>query len=167
MIDNPVHDQTMAKIFRDSRDLAVRLEPLRVGKQIVLVKGAYDLFHVGHYYSFANARGFGDLLVVAVQGDTGVKAQKGAERPILPLDDRLVLIAALECVDFVTVYDAPSPFEVLSLLRPDVFAASHFKSLTEEQRRYLERVTHFQFVPKLGGTSTTVIIQKIKGLKNA
>ena len=167
MIESPVHKQTLAKVFCDPRELAVRLEAFRLTNRIVLVKGAYDLFHIGHYYSFVGARTFGNVLVVAVNDDASIRARKNTERPVLALEDRMILIAALACVDFVTTYDAPSPFEVISLLRPHVFAASHFESLTQEQRADLQKTTEFQFVPKLGGTSTTSIIKKLKGLPNA
>ena len=167
MIESPIHKQTLAKVFCNPRDLAGRLEVLRPTNRIVLVKGAYDLFHVGHYYSFVGARTFGNVLVVAVNDDAAISARKSPERPVLALNDRMILIAALSCVDFVTTYDAPSPFEVISLLRPDVFAASHFESLTQEQRASIQKTTELQVVPKLGGTSTTSIIRKIKGLQNA
>jgi D-beta-D-heptose 7-phosphate kinase/D-beta-D-heptose 1-phosphate adenosyltransferase len=167
MIDNPVHRQTLAKIEADPRELAQRLDLLRGSKRIVLVKGVYDLLHVGHYYSFTNAKTLGDILVVAVNDDESVRQRKGRQRPILPLQDRMTLIAALACVDFVTTYSGSSPFEVISLLRPHVFAASHFNSLTECQRVALEGTVELQLVPKLGDSSTTALIQTIKGLPNA
>lgn len=167
MTYNQIPTHTLDKIVRDPRALAAAVEPLRPHKRLVMVKGAYDLFHIGHYYSFINAKAYGDILIVAVNDDMAIEDRKGPGRPILPLGDRVTLIAALECVDFVTVYSSPSPFDVLSVLRPDVFAASHFSSLSAEQRELIERTTRFEVVPKQGEISTSAVIAKIKRLADA
>lgn len=167
MTDNRFHQKTLAKIKADPSELAARLDDFRSESRIVMVKGAYDLFHVGHYYSFVNAKALGDLLVVAVNDDKSVRQRKGKQRPVVPLRDRMTLIAALACVDFVTSYSGLSPYRVISLLRPHVFAASHFKWLTESERRTLDGAIELHLVPKLGDSSTTVLIERIRGLPNA
>src|SRR6185295_14791386 len=108
LIDNICHSQTVSKIV-EPHSLAAMLRTNYAGKRIVAVKGVYDLFHSGHYYSFVNARSFGDMLVVAVNSDRAVRARKGNNRPIIGQQDRMLLIAALACVDWVTLYDEESP----------------------------------------------------------
>jgi len=167
MSEDPLRAQTLAKVVRDASVLSATLDSVRGKRRTVLVKGVYDLFHSGHYYSFVNARSLGDLLIVAVNDDDSVSKRKGEGRPILALEERVILIAALSCVDYVTVYYGASPFEVISTIRPNIFAASHFDSLTEAQRAELEQYASLHVVPKLGGSSTTAIIAKIRSTQHA
>jgi D-glycero-beta-D-manno-heptose 1-phosphate adenylyltransferase len=88
----------------------------------VLANGCFDVLHVGHVRYLAGARDLGDILVVGVNSDNQVAIQKGAGRPILPASERAELVASLESVSYVTVFDEPTVEELLLALKPDVHA---------------------------------------------
>jgi D-beta-D-heptose 7-phosphate kinase/D-beta-D-heptose 1-phosphate adenosyltransferase len=92
----------------------------RAGRRVVFTNGCFDLLHVGHVRYLEEARRKGDVLIVAVNADAAVRALKGAERPILPLDERLRILAALAAVDYVVPFEEPTPHALLRELRPDV-----------------------------------------------
>jgi len=90
------------------------------GKRIVFTNGCFDLIHTGHTRYLAKARSFGDLLIVAVNSDASVRMIKGEKRPINAQAERAEALAALESVDFVTIFDEPDPHRIISELQPDV-----------------------------------------------
>jgi len=92
------------------------------GRSIVLANGAFDLLHVGHIRYLQGAAAEGDVLVVALNSDDSVHALKGEGRPVVPLADRVEIIAALACVDYVTTFTETKVTEVLLALKPDVHA---------------------------------------------
>ena len=92
------------------------------GARVVLANGCFDVLHVGHIRYLAGARELGDVLVVGVNSDAQVEIQKGAGRPILPQSERAELLASLESVSFVTIFDEPTVEELLLALKPDVHA---------------------------------------------
>lgn len=94
----------------------------RGGARIVLANGCFDLLHVGHIRYLTGARRLGEVLIVALNSDRSVRRLKGAGRPFLPAPQRAELVAAVEGVDYVTVFDAPTVARVLQRLRPDVHA---------------------------------------------
>ena len=94
----------------------------RRGERVVFTSGCFDLLHVGHVRSLEEARSFGDRLVVAVNSDASVRRLKGPERPIIPLRQRAELLAALECVDWVTSFGGRTPRATIGVLAPDVYA---------------------------------------------
>jgi D-beta-D-heptose 7-phosphate kinase/D-beta-D-heptose 1-phosphate adenosyltransferase len=116
----------MAKLARRnkrlSRDQAKRIidGERRAGRRIVFTNGCFDLLHVGHVRYLEQARRLGDVLIVAVNADATVRDLKGGNRPILPLDERLRIVAALAAVDYVVPFEEPTPHELLRELRPDV-----------------------------------------------
>jgi rfaE bifunctional protein nucleotidyltransferase chain/domain len=92
------------------------------GSRVVLANGCFDVLHVGHVRYLAGARSLGDLLVCAINSDEQVRVQKGAGRPIIPAMERAEIVASLEGVDYVTIFDEPTVTELLLSLRPDVHA---------------------------------------------
>jgi rfaE bifunctional protein nucleotidyltransferase chain/domain len=92
------------------------------GLRVVLCNGCFDLLHVGHVRYLQDARAHGDLLVVALNSDASTAALKGPGRPIQKEQERAEIIAALECVDYVTLFEAPTVDALLRRLRPDVHA---------------------------------------------
>src|SRR5215467_12890039 len=90
------------------------------GARIVLANGCFDVLHVGHIRYLAGARELGDVLVVGVNSDEQVALQKGAGRPVLPATERAEIVAALESVTFVTIFNEPTVEELLLALKPDV-----------------------------------------------
>ena len=97
-------------------------EARAAGLRIVLANGCFDVLHVGHIRYLAGARSEGDLLIVGVNSDAQVRKQKGDGRPILPAAQRAEIVAALESVNFVTVFDEATVEELLLALKPDVHA---------------------------------------------
>ena len=97
-------------------------EHRRRGRRVVLANGCFDLLHVGHVRYLEGAKREGEVLVVGVNDDAGVRALKGEGRPVLAAADRARLVAALEPVDYVTIFDAPTVVPLIEALRPDVHA---------------------------------------------
>jgi rfaE bifunctional protein nucleotidyltransferase chain/domain len=90
-------------------------------RPLVFTNGVFDLLHRGHATCLAQARALGASLVVALNSDASVRRlDKGSDRPVNPLEDRVAVIAALECVDFVTWFEEDTPLETIQALRPDV-----------------------------------------------
>src|SRR5689334_1908954 len=89
-------------------------------KTVVFTTGVFDLLHPGHVRYLQQARALGDLLIVGLNSDRSVRANKGPERPITPEDERAEVLAALACVDAVTVFDEDTPHAVISDLQPDI-----------------------------------------------
>jgi D-beta-D-heptose 7-phosphate kinase/D-beta-D-heptose 1-phosphate adenosyltransferase len=90
------------------------------GETLVFTNGCFDLLHPGHLRYLKQARGLGDRLVVAVNADQTVSRLKGPGRPLTPLDERMELLAALECVDYVLAFDEETPAAIIEALVPDV-----------------------------------------------
>ena len=94
----------------------------KAGARIVLANGCFDVLHVGHVRYLAGARQLGDILIVGVNSDEQVAIQKGADRPVLPAAERAEIVAALESVTYVTIFNEPTVEELLLALKPDVHA---------------------------------------------
>src|SRR5256885_5026280 len=92
------------------------------GARVVLANGCFDVLHVGHVRYLEGARKLGDVLVVGINSDEQVALQKGAGRPVLPAKERAEIVAALEAVTYVTIFDEPSVEQLLLALKPDVHA---------------------------------------------
>jgi D-glycero-beta-D-manno-heptose 1-phosphate adenylyltransferase len=98
------------------------LPKLAEGKKTVLANGCFDLLHVGHLRYLEGARALGDLLVVAINSDKSMRLIKDSGRPILGEDERVALISALRCVDYVVVFDETNVSRVLDVLKPSIHA---------------------------------------------
>ena len=111
-----------ARILDRNRLIARVAIARKHGARIVLANGCFDILHVGHIRYLEGARALGDLLVVAVNSDAEVRAQKGAGRPLVPERERAEVIASIRAVDFVTIFTEPTVTELLLLIRPDIHA---------------------------------------------
>jgi D-beta-D-heptose 7-phosphate kinase/D-beta-D-heptose 1-phosphate adenosyltransferase len=100
--------------------LRIRESARLAGKCFVFTNGCFDILHRGHVELLAEARALGDMLVVAVNSDTSVRRLKGARRPIVHQEDRAAILAALEAVDYVTIFEEDTPGRIIAALRPDV-----------------------------------------------
>ncbi|MEW6747145.1 MAG: adenylyltransferase/cytidyltransferase family protein [Planctomycetota bacterium] len=113
----------MAEFVKNHGDLADRLRGLRaLGRRIAFANGCFDLLHVGHVRYLRGAKSRADILVVAVNSDASVRQLKGERRPIVPESERVEVLCALSCVDYVTVFDDPTADRLLDLFHPDVHA---------------------------------------------
>jgi rfaE bifunctional protein nucleotidyltransferase chain/domain len=136
----------------------------RNGRRVVFANGCFDLLHPGHIQTLEQARELGDVLIVGVNSDRGVRQLKGAGRPVLPERERAEILAALECVDAVVIFDEPTPREVIARLLPDVLVkggdwADDKIVGREEVEAAGGRVVS---VPVLQGYSTSEILRKIR-----
>jgi rfaE bifunctional protein nucleotidyltransferase chain/domain len=134
------------------------------GKIVVFTNGCFDLLHRGHIYLLREAKALGDLLVVAINSDQSVKAIKGPTRPILAEADRLELIASMEMVDYVLLFDEPDPYNIISILRPHILVKGGDWSAEEVIGGDLVEGNGGKVVvvPYLKGFSTTEIIAKLR-----
>ena len=96
--------------------------PLVAGRRVVLANGCFDILHVGHVRYLEAARQLGDVLVVAINDDTSVRRLKGNGRPIMNIEERCLLVSALECVDYVVSFSEPDVGRVIEVLKPAVQA---------------------------------------------
>src|SRR5436305_1921945 len=90
------------------------------GGTVVFTNGVFDLLHPGHIRYLQDARTLGDVLIVGINSDRSVRAIKGPERPITPENERAEVLAALECVDAVAIFDEETPAEIIRRIQPDV-----------------------------------------------
>jgi rfaE bifunctional protein nucleotidyltransferase chain/domain len=142
--------------------LARRLGRMRRGKTVVFTNGCFDLVHAGHLKVLEWARRQGDLLVVGLNADASVRRLKGPRRPILPLNDRAALMAALKPVDFVTWFTEDTPRNLIRRLRPEVLVkGGDWTADAIVGREFVKKVVR---IPLLKGRSTTGIIEKITRL---
>lgn len=142
----------------------IRAELAAQGKRLVFTNGCFDLLHAGHVRYLQQARALGDALVVAVNGDASVRALKGPTRPINHENDRAEVIAALGCVDFVTIFHTERVTDVVRTIRPHIYAKGGdytVSSLDPGERGALEEAgTEIRILPLVPGRSTTSILEK-------
>ena len=160
--------QVMEQPVKRSYDLDTVLEQIEClkdcGKRIVFTNGCFDLVHAGHISSFRQAKSFGDILVVGVNSDESVRRLKGQSRPIVDLKNRISLLSAIECVDFVVPFYEDTPQALIERVRPDVLVKGmDWKGKevagSEDVRSYGGRI---EFIELEQGLSTTSIVHKIK-----
>jgi len=160
-----------AKIMGGDAAAAARTEARRAGRCVVLTNGVFDLLHAGHVRYLQEARALGDILVVALNGDASVRRRKGPGRPIVPLEDRQIVIAALACVDLVTSFAEDTAEALVARLQPDIYvkggdydpaAPPDHKAHLPEARvctEYGGRVVVLSYLP---GRSTSELVRQIR-----
>jgi rfaE bifunctional protein nucleotidyltransferase chain/domain len=134
------------------------------GRKLVFTNGCFDLLHVGHVRYLQQARALGDALLVAVNGDSSVRALKGPTRPVNAEQDRAEVLAALECVDFLTIFHTERVTDVVNVIQPQVYAKGGdytIDSLDAGERSALESFgAEIRILPLVPGKSTTSILEK-------
>ena len=135
----------------------------REGKKVVFTNGCFDILHAGHTRYLREARKLGDVLILALNSDSSVRSIKGPMRPIVPEAERAEVVASLDSVDFVTVFDELTPLELIEYLRPDVIVkggdwAEKDIVGAKAVRKWGGRVA---IMPEIEGASTTNIIDKV------
>jgi rfaE bifunctional protein nucleotidyltransferase chain/domain len=134
------------------------------GRTVVFTNGCFDLLHRGHIHTLRQAKAQGDLLIVALNSDLSVRAIKGTSRPIMPESDRIELIAALEMVDYVVVYNDPDPYKLIAAIKPNVLAKGGDWSADKIIGADIVKKNggRVEVIPYLAGFSTTEIIERIR-----
>ena len=133
-----------------------------VGKSIVFTNGCFDLLHVGHVTFLQEAAELGDVLIVAINGDAGVRRLKGPSRPVIGQSDRASMLASLACVDHVLIFDELAPHQLLDCLRPDVLVKGGTTTDVvgrEVVEAYGGKVCT---TAAIGASSTTQIVENIR-----
>ena len=135
----------------------------REGKRLVFTNGCFDLLHLGHVRYLSEARALGDALVVALNSDRSVRALKGEGRPILDEQERSEVIAALEAVDYVIVFDEETPLELIAELLPDVLVKGGDWPLDQIIGREEVEAAGGRVIslPYIEGSSTSDIIERV------
>lgn len=158
---------TQEEIYLFSQDSGVESKILSSPKDlpqnanIVFTNGCFDILHKGHVSYLQKAKELGDILVVGLNSDHSVKALKGEERPINSQEDRAYLLASLECVDFVIIFDELTPYELIKEISPSVLVkGADYEGKEVVGSEFAKEVRLLEFVE---GKSTTNIIKKIKG----
>jgi len=134
------------------------------GEIVVFTNGCFDLLHRGHVHTLRQAKATGDMLIVAVNSDRSVRTIKTPQRPILPETDRLELIAAMEMVDYVILFDEPDPYNLIAAIKPQVLAKGGDWSSDNIIGADIVEAAGGRVVviPYLKGFSTTEIIERIR-----
>ena len=154
----------MKEKIRTLPQLLPALEKLRrSGKKVVFTNGCFDLLHAGHVRYLRQARAAGDLLVVGLNSDRSVKGLKGEGRPLVPEAERAELLAALEMVDYVVIFDQPTPRDLIVALGPEVLVKGG--DWKREEIAGAEEVEaaggRVLIVPLVPGRSTSALLEKI------
>jgi rfaE bifunctional protein nucleotidyltransferase chain/domain len=135
----------------------------RQGKKIVFTNGCFDILHVGHVRYLTQARKMGDLLIVGLNTDRSVRMIKGDKRPIVTEKERAEVLAALEIVDYVVLFDEPDPLRLIAALKPDILVKGADWSKDEiVGREVVEKAGgKVARIPLVPGSSSTNVIEKI------
>ncbi len=155
---------TKSKIVSFSRIKSL-VSKLHAGKKhIVFTNGCFDLIHSGHVSYLAKTKLFGDVLIVGLNSDSSVRKIKGSSRPIVSQDDRAIVVAALEAVDYVCIFNDATPLRLIKIVKPCV--------LVKGADWRINKIVGVDFVKSYGGTvktvalipgrSTSAILKKIK-----
>jgi D-beta-D-heptose 7-phosphate kinase/D-beta-D-heptose 1-phosphate adenosyltransferase len=155
---------SMGKIISQDELIQVTTHEKSHGRRVVFTNGCFDLLHPGHVRCLAQARALGDVLVVAINSDRSVRGNKGSERPLVPQQDRAEVLAALSSVDYVTIFDEPTPRELISRVLPNVLVKGADWALDEVAGREEVEAAGGRVIsiPLAQGYSTTSLLEKIR-----
>jgi len=159
-----LHQETTEDFIKDFEAIKNIVNSLKnKNKKIVFTNGCFDILHLGHIKYLEASKNMGDVLIVGVNSDNSVKRLKGEDRPINTHLDRAYLLAALECVDYVVIFDEDTPYELIKIVKPDILVKGgdyRYKNVVGS-----DIAKEVRFVDFVDGKSTTNIIKKI-GRKN-
>jgi D-beta-D-heptose 7-phosphate kinase / D-beta-D-heptose 1-phosphate adenosyltransferase len=148
------HIKTLNEVKALSKDLKSR------DKKIVFTNGCFDLLHAGHVQYLETAKSFGDILILGLNSDRSVKALKGSGRPINNETDRAYIVAALEVVDYVVIFDENTPYNLIKMINPDILVKG--KDYEGEKVVGQDIVDELILVEFIEGKSSSHIINKIQ-----
>jgi D-beta-D-heptose 7-phosphate kinase/D-beta-D-heptose 1-phosphate adenosyltransferase len=147
------------KTVKEIKKVAKRYR--KQNKKIVFTNGCFDILHKGHVSYLNNAKALGDILIVGVNSDDSVRRLKGEGRPINSHDDRAYILSALECVDYVVIFDEDTPYELIERVKPDILVkGADYEGKVVVGSDIAKETVLIDFVE---GTSTTSTIERILG----
>lgn len=158
-----LHKSSIELHIKTSQEIEKIASRLRLqNKKVVFTNGCFDILHKGHVSYLNVAKSFGDVLILGLNSDASVKRLKGESRPINCEDDRAYILSALECVDYVVIFDEDTPYELISKVKPDVLVkGADYEGKTVVGSDIAKETKLVEFVD---GKSTTSTINKINGV---
>jgi D-beta-D-heptose 7-phosphate kinase/D-beta-D-heptose 1-phosphate adenosyltransferase len=130
-----------------------------IKKKFVFTNGCFDIMHVGHVHLLREAKSYGDILVVGLNSDKSVQQIKGPKRPVIPQNERIEVLSAIEYVDYIIMFDTPTPLSLIERIRPNILVKG------EDWRNKVvvgsDIVDEVKLVNFKNGTSTSHIIERI------
>jgi len=151
------HIKTLDEITRLSSELKKR------GKKVVFTNGCFDILHVGHVKYLEEAKSYGDVLILGLNSDASVRRLKGTSRPVNTQEDRAYILAALEAVDYVVIFDEDTPYELIKAVQPHILVkGGDYEGKEVVGQEIVDELRLVQFVD---GKSTTKIIERIQNDK--
>ncbi|MDD2896235.1 MAG: D-glycero-beta-D-manno-heptose-7-phosphate kinase [Aliarcobacter sp.] len=155
---NKSNSSSHIKSFEEIETLAKKLHAK--GKKIVFTNGCFDILHAGHVKYLEEAKSYGDILILGLNADSSVKKLKGPTRPINTQDDRAYILASLESVDYVVIFEEETPYELIKLVQPHILVkGGDYEGKDVVGQDIAQELRLVQFVD---GKSTTKIIQRIQ-----
>jgi len=154
----------MNKIFLSWHNLSNKLTSLKdIGKKIVFTNGCFDIIHIGHIDYLKKAKALGDILVVGINSDKSVKNIKGKFRPIINEKERMQILEAFYFVDFVTLFQEDTPYNLIKTIKPDILVKGGDWDIKNIVGRDIVENSGgiVTTIPYLKGYSTSNIIKKI------
>jgi rfaE bifunctional protein nucleotidyltransferase chain/domain len=150
----------------DLEQVSHRCDKLRAaGKRLVATNGCFDLLHAGHVRYLQAARALGDFLAIGLNGDDSVRELKGSGRPVTTESDRAELLAALQCVDLVTIFPQRRATRFIAAVKPAIYVKGgdyRSETLDEEEHAVLKEIgAEIHLIPFEGGYSTSRLIEQI------
>ena len=164
----PQNEHSERKILSQEEIPAALARDRRAGKTIVFTNGCFDLIHAGHLQLLNFARSQGDQLVVGLNSDRSVRALKGEDRPIHPASERARILAAMEPVDYVVIFDDARAEKIVRVVRPDVLVKGEdYRGQTVDGQKFVESYGgSVALAPLLAGKSTSTTIKKMRAHRN-
>ena len=158
-----IREKALGEVVSLQEAVAIREKLRAEGKTIVLTNGHFDILHVGHVDCLQRAKALGDVLIVGLNSDASTRLLKGAKRPIVPQDERAQLLAALQCVDYVIIFEERTAERLLAALRPEVYVKGGDWAIEDlpEAKVIAECGIRVEILPQMPGRSTTDIIKTI------
>jgi D-beta-D-heptose 7-phosphate kinase/D-beta-D-heptose 1-phosphate adenosyltransferase len=157
----------VARVLDDAGLVAFVREQRAAGRRIVFTNGVFDILHPGHVRYLQGARRHGDLLIVGLNSDASVRRNKGPSRPINPENERAEVLAALDCVDAVSIFDDETPAAIVQRVQPDVLVKGADWPADQIVGRDTVEARGGRVIlePVELGYSTTSIIDRVKNLR--
>jgi len=149
------------KTIKELKEIIGELK--KQNKKIVTTNGVFDILHIGHIRYLQKAKKLGDVLIVAINSDSSVRKIKGPKRPLNNENDRAEMLASLQCIDFVAIFDEENPIKFLEEIKPDVHAKGGDYKISQiiEKDTVEKNNGRVVLIPMVKGYSTTEFVKKI------